>query len=88
MQNILVFPCRSEVGLEVYEAFKNNPNFRLFGLNSIPDHGMYVYENYIGDIEYYDSPNFLINLNKIIKKYKISIIYPTMDSVIAFLKEN
>ncbi len=88
MKNILVFPCGSEVGLEVYEAFKNNVNFQLIGLSSVNDHGSFIYENYIGGIDFVGSQNFLNTIKKIIKERCIDIIYPTMDSVISYFKEH
>lgn len=87
-KRVLVFPCGSEIGLEVYNSVNKSLHFELIGLSSVPDHGKFVYENYIEGIGLFTEPNFIDELNSIIKKYKIDIIYPTMDSVISFLKLN
>lgn len=85
-KRVLVFPCGSEIGLEVYNSVNNSTHFELFGLSSVKDHGEFVYGNYIDGIGHYNSENFIEDLKKIIKDKKIDIIYPTMDSVIVFLK--
>jgi len=87
-KRVLVFPCGSEIGLEVYNSVKDSTYFELFGLSSIDDHGKFVYENYIQEIGFITEKDFISKLNDIILKYKIDIVYPTMDSVIAFLKRN
>ena len=47
MKNVLVFPCGSEIGLEIHNALKYSKDFNLFGGSSVDDHGKYVYKNYI-----------------------------------------
>ncbi len=87
-KRVLVFPCGSEIGLEIYNSVKNSTQFELIGLNSISDHGKFVYENYIEGIDFVNHPNFLNQLNTIIDSNKIDILYPTMDHVISFLLKN
>jgi predicted ATP-grasp superfamily ATP-dependent carboligase len=87
-KRVLVFPCGSEIGLEIYNSVNNSLYFELIGLSSIPDHGGFVYENYIEGIGYFTEPNFIDKLKDIIKKNKIDILYPTMDSVITMLKKH
>lgn len=86
--NILVFPCGSEIGLEIYRSLRYSRHITLFGANSIDDHGKFVYENYIPNLPFYNENNFIEILNSVIKKHKIDAIYPAMDSIITFLKEN
>ena len=87
-KRVLVFPCGSEIGLEIYNSVKDSLHFELFGLSSVSDHGKFVYKNYIEEIGYYTDSNFFDNLKSIIDKYKIDILYPTMDSVISIFKYN
>jgi hypothetical protein len=87
-KNVLVFPCGSEIGLEIYQSVKDSIHFELFGLSSVDDHGKFVYKNYIDGIGFIKEENFISRLNDIIIHHKIDIVYPTMDSVIAYLKEN
>ena len=58
-KNILVFPCGSEIGLEIYRSLNYSTHLNLFGGNSIKDHGEFVYENYIGDLPFVSDENFV-----------------------------
>ena len=87
-KNILVFPCGSEIALEIYRSVKNSTHFYLIGANSINDHGRFVFNDYIGNVPFISSPNFLPTIQKIVKDRKIDAIYPAMDAVIEILKSN
>lgn len=80
-KRILVFPCGSEIGLEIYRSVRYSTYFELIGGSSIKDHGNFVYEKIIENIPFYDDPRFERVMLKIVDKYKIDAIYPTMDSV-------
>lgn len=88
MKRVLVFPCGSEIGLEIYRSLKYSKEFELYGGNSVEDHGMYVYENYISDIPFVDDEQFVEKINEIIKKYNIDYIIPAHDSVVLKLAQN
>lgn len=85
-KNVLVFPCGSEIALEVYRSLKHSTYFNIIGANSVDDHGRFVFENYIDGLPFIDDENFIIQFKNIIQKFKIDIIYPAMDSVITKLK--
>lgn len=87
MKNVLVFPCGSEIGLEVNQSLAYSTHFTLFGGSSIDDHGKFVYKNYIGGLPFIESPNFVDEINKIIKQYKIDYIVPAHDSVVLKLAD-
>jgi ATP-grasp in the biosynthetic pathway with Ter operon len=87
-KNILVFPCGSEVALEIFRSLEFSKSFKLFGANSISDHGKFVFPNYVGDLPFYNDSNFIDCINQIVDDYSIDVIYPAMDSLITFLKEN
>jgi predicted ATP-grasp superfamily ATP-dependent carboligase len=87
-KNILVFPCGSEIALEVHRSLEHSIHFNLIGGNSIDDHGKFVFKNYIGGIPFANEPDFLPSLKSIILENKIDAIYPAMDSVINILKQN
>lgn len=88
MKNVLVFPCGSEIGLEIHNSLKNSIHFKLYGLSSVNDHGKYIYQNYFGDFPNIESPFFIDNLVKFIDQHKIDIFFPTMDKVIWLVKTN
>jgi predicted ATP-grasp superfamily ATP-dependent carboligase len=84
-KNILVFPCGSEIGLELYKSLCFSTHFRLFGGSSVDDHGKYVYSRYIGDMPRIDDSEFISQLNTIIREHKIDFIFPAHDSVVLLL---
>lgn len=80
-KRILVFPCGSEIGLEVHRSMCFSTHFDLVGGSSVDDHGRFVYEQYIGDLPMHTATDFLAKLKTVINEYKIDAIYPTMDAV-------
>lgn len=87
-KNILVFPCGSEIALEVFRSVNKSTHFNLIGANSVDDHGKFVYEDYIGGVPFINSPNFLSDVKRIVAQRKIDAIYPATDAVIEILKTN
>jgi anti-anti-sigma regulatory factor len=88
MKNVLVFPCGSEIGLEVNRALAYSTHFTLYGGNSVDDHGKFVYKNYISGIPFIDKPNFIDEINRIVELYKIDFIIPAHDSAVLKMAEN
>lgn len=85
---ILVFPCGSEIGLEIHRSLKYSAHVELFGANSIDDHGRFVYETYIEGLPVIDDDSIIPHLSGLVSEYKFDAIYPTMDKVIWKLKSN
>ncbi len=81
-KNVLVFPCGSEIGLEVHRALGYSTHFNLIGASSADDHGRFVYEQYVDGIPFVDKSDFIEKLNRVIDKYKIDFIIPTHDNVL------
>ena len=46
-KKVLVFPCGSEIGLELHRALGKAKEVVLYGASSVSDHGEFVYENHI-----------------------------------------
>ncbi len=84
---VLVFPCGSEIGLEVFRSLKYSRHIQLIGASSVDDHGRFVFDSYFGGIPFVDSPEFDLVFLKLIEDLRIDAIYPTMDMVIAKLSE-
>ncbi len=86
--NVLVFPCGSEIGLEIFKALSANKNIVLHGASSVSsNHGKYVYKNYIEGLPNIEDDNIIPELNSIIERYKIDCIFPAHDSVVMKLSE-
>jgi len=81
-RNVLVFPCGSEIGLEIFRSMNLSTHFELWGGSSVDDHGKFVYKNYIGNIPDVGDQSFLQKIKEIVKKYNIDFIFPAHDSVI------
>jgi len=82
-QNILVFPCGSEIGLEIFRSLSKSTHIRLFGASSVTsNHGKYLYENYIEGLPYVDDPVFIDAINRVIDEHHIDFLFPAHDSVV------
>lgn len=80
-KRILVFPCGSEIGLEIHRAMRHSKHFELVGGASTNDHGRFVYEEVLGDLPFHDDPAFPARLAETLHEYRIDAVYPTMDAV-------
>lgn len=87
-KRILVFPCGSEIGLEIHNALQFSMHVELFGGSSSDDHCKFVYKNYIGCLPFIYDTDFIAHLNKVLIKYKIAYIYPAHDDVLYYLAKN
>ncbi|MGM5471683.1 ATP-grasp domain-containing protein [Bacillus pumilus] len=88
MKNVLVFPCGSEIGLEIHNSLKFSKDFELIGASSVSDHGKYVYKNYIENVPEIHDEDFIDKLNHLIDENKIDFIIPAHDSVVLKLAQN
>ena len=66
--NILIFPCGSEIALEVFESLKHKKNTVLFGGNSTKDHGVFTFKNYFGDFPFVTDKHFIEFVSCFVKK--------------------
>lgn len=87
MKNVLVFPCGSEIGLEIYRSLNHSIHVSLWGGSSVDDHGAFVYENYLSGLPFVDAPDLIEELNRVIKEYKIDYIFPAHDDAVVRLAE-
>lgn len=87
-KRVLVFPCGSEIGLEVYRSLRFSKDFEVYGASSVDDHGKYVFENYISDIPHVDDEAFVGSLAKIVDDYAFDFIFPAHDSVVLRFAQN
>lgn len=84
-KKILVYPCGTEIGLEVYRSIKYSKHFELIGGSSSYDHGCFVYKNHIADLPFIkdnSSKKEILEFIEKIQEYNIDFIYPAMDGVL------
>ncbi|MBQ9590340.1 MAG: ATP-grasp domain-containing protein [Butyrivibrio sp.] len=85
-KRVLVYPCGTEIGLEIYKSLRYSTHYELIGGGCENDHGRFVYDEIIFGLPFIsdDSDEEEIRLfEKIISNYNIDFIYPAMDGVIA-----
>lgn len=85
MPNVMVFPCGSEIGLEIHSSLQYAKGVRLVGVSSVPDHGRYVYRNYEQISSSVGDPGFLEDLRRVVTAWDIDFIFPAFDTVIEAL---
>lgn len=84
---VLVFPCGSEIGLEIHAALKYSKAVQLYGASSVADHGEFVYRRYRQMNVDVRSTHFIQQLNALCREWGIDMILPAHDSVILKLAE-
>lgn len=87
-KNVLVFPCGTEIGLEINNALRFVKFINLYGASSEDDNGRMVYQNYISNMPYISDNKFIEKLNEIISKYKIDYVFPAHDSAVLELAKH
>jgi hypothetical protein len=79
---VLVFPCGSEVGLEIFRSLGRDTHIELHGASSTPsNHGRYLYANYTDGLPYVTDPGFVGALNALVRSRRIDYLFPAMDCV-------
>lgn len=87
-KRILVFPCGSEIGHEIFRSMQYSRHFELFGASSVDDHGRFLYKKYIGGLPFISDPAIYGELKAVINSLNIDAVYPTMDLVATSLKQH
>ncbi len=85
---VAIFPCGSEIGLEIWNALRFEKDLELHGLSSQPCHGQAVFAQYCNTIPWIAAPDFLDALNRYIDDHAIEALFPAYDDVILFLARN
>jgi hypothetical protein len=79
---ILVFPCGTEIGLEIHNSLKDIPFIELYGASSADDHGRYVFKRYTGDVPFIGAPGFEGAFRRILEENGIDYVFPAHDDVV------
>jgi hypothetical protein len=88
MKRVLVFPCGTEIGLEIFRSLEYSKDFEVFGASTVDDHGKYVYKNYISYVPSVNDDSFIEKINKVVEDYNIDFLFPAHDSVVLKLAQN
>lgn len=88
MKRVLVFPCGSEVGLELRRALADSIHFSVVGASSVPDHGRFAYREYVEGLPDVGADDFVPRLNEVIERHAIDFVLPAHDSVVLKLAQH
>lgn len=86
MKTVFVFPCGSEIGLEVARSLEGDRHFHLLGGTSVNDHGRFVFGDIVENVPWIDSEAFIPFIRKVIVERKVDLVYPATDMAITVLK--
>ena len=86
MKNVLVFSCGALPAVDINFALKDSTEYKVFGASSYDDHGLYIYENYIGNVPFLSDPDFLPKFNEILTQYAIDFIIPLHEDMILYFQ--
>lgn len=84
-KRVFVFPCGSEVGLEIHAALRYSSHVELVGGSSTRDHGSFVFQEFVGEIPTVSEPDFLEHMARLVGKHDVDLIYPATDSAVEAL---
>lgn len=85
-KKVLVYPCGTEIGLEIHRALRYSTHYELIGGNDGYNHGDFVYHNIIKDLPFItddSTESDITDFDDRLKEHSIDFIYPAMDGVIS-----
>lgn len=85
-KRVLVYPCGTEIGLEIYRSLCFSIHYELIGGTDGYNHGDFVYHNLIRNLPFITDDSTEVDIlcfEEEISNYHIDFIYPAMDGVIA-----
>lgn len=82
--NVMVFPCGSEIGLELRQALGSSLHVTLWGASSQEDHGRLAYERYVS-VPNIAEPEFDEHFRTALLERDIDLLFATHDSVLEYL---
>ena len=84
-KRVLVYPCGTEIGLEIYRSVSHSIHYELVGGSSTYDHGRFVYKQHIDNLPFItdeSTSNDIVEFNRILIENDIDFLYPAMDGVL------
>ncbi len=82
---VLVFPCGSEIGLELHRSLKGIRFVEVHGASSVRDHGAFVYANYHEGMPYLNDPSFDEEFVSFVQEHGFDVVFPALDDAIVKL---
>ena len=86
---VLVFPCGTEIGLEIHRALCQSTHVSLLGGSSLStNHGAHRFSRYIDAIPFVYDPAFVTAMNAIIEANGVDFIFPAHDDAVTALSRH
>jgi hypothetical protein len=80
-KRVLIFPCGSEIGIELQRALATSRHFEPVGATSTPDRGEVFFPSPLR-VPFVNDSGFVDALRALIRNHAIDFLYPAMDSVL------
>lgn len=87
---VLVYPCGTEIGLEVYRSLCYSTHYEVWGGSCSYDHGRFVFDRHVDNLPFItdkSTPEEISEFNAAIEKYNFDFVYPVMDGVITIFSK-
>lgn len=84
-KRVLVYPCGTEIGLEINASLKYSKFYEVYGGSCSYDHGQFELKKHISDLPFIkddSSEEDIIKFNEAIRQYEFDFIFPAMDGVV------
>jgi len=87
-QKVLIFPSGAENALEINEAIKHSVHVEVIPGSGRNDYSELIYEEPVRRLPFLNDSNFLGELNNLIEKEGIQLIFPTDDTAALVLTKH
>lgn len=88
-RKVLVFPCGTEIGLEIHRALCYCQHVTLYGGSSFTStHGRFVYANYIEGLPHVDAADLIPAIRAVVAQHNIDYVFPAHDSAVVAFSEH
>ncbi|NGM67216.1 ATP-grasp domain-containing protein [Sphingobacterium sp. SGR-19] len=77
---VLIFPSGAENALEINEAIKHSVHVEVIPGSGRNDYSELIYENKVRQLPFLNDEDFIPELNELIRKEEIKLIFPTDDT--------
>ena len=85
MKKVLVYPCGTEIGLEIERSLRYSTHYLVYGGSSDYDHGRFVFERHLDGLPFItdrSGPEEIDAFQRAIEEEGFDFIYPAMDGVV------
>jgi predicted ATP-grasp superfamily ATP-dependent carboligase len=82
-----VFPCGTEIGLEIGRSLRFEKGVQLVGLSSVKCHGRHLFDRYDSTLPFITADHFITELNNACQRHGITHLIAANDAVLGLFAE-